>query len=142
MAINYSNAPHYRETAQKAIEEMFRQVGEPVFDDKGLMKKGVIVRHLLLPLGVKNAKDVVKYLYKTYEDKIYISLMNQYTPMENSNTLKKAGEKNPELLRKVTKREYEKLLDYVLSLGIKNAYFQEGDTASDSFIPDFDLTGV
>ena len=142
MAINYSNAPHYRETAQKAIAEMFRQVGEPVFDDKGLMKKGVIVRHLLLPLGVKNAKDVVKYLYETYEDKIYISLMNQYTPMENSNALKKAGEKKPELLRKVTKREYEKLLDYVLSLGIKNAYFQEGDTASDSFIPDFDLTGV
>ena len=142
MAINYSNAPHYRETAKNAIAEMFRQVGEPVFDDKGLMKKGVIVRHLLLPLGVKNAKDVVKYLYETYEDKIYISLMNQYTPMENSNALKKAGEKNPELLRKVTKREYEKLLDYVLSLGIKNAYFQEGDTASDSFIPDFDLTGV
>ncbi|MCR4928817.1 MAG: radical SAM protein [Lachnospiraceae bacterium] len=142
MAINYSNAPHYRETAQKAIAEMFRQVGEPVFDDKGLMKKGVIVRHLLLPLGVKNAKDVVKYLYETYENKIYISLMNQYTPIENSNALKKAGEKNPELLRKVTKREYEKLLDYVLSLGIKNAYFQEGDTASDSFIPDFDLTGV
>ena len=68
--------------------------------------------------------------------------MNQYTPMENSNALKKAGEKNPELLRKVTKREYERLLDYVLSLGIKNAYFQEGDTASDSFIPDFDYTGV
>ena len=142
MAIKYSNAPHYRETAKNAISEMFRQVGEPVFDAKGLMKKGVIVRHLLLPLGVKNAKDVVKYLYETYEDKIYISLMNQYTPMENSNALKKAGEKNPELLRKVTKREYEKLLDYVLSLGIKNAYFQEGDTASDSFIPDFDLTGV
>ena len=141
-AVKYSNAPSYPGIAKKAIAEMFRQVGEPVFGDNGLMKKGVIVRHLLLPLGVKNAKDVVNCLYETYSDKIYISLMNQYTPMTDSATLKKAGEKYPELLRKVTKREYERLLDYVLSLGIKNAYFQEGDTASDSFIPDFDYTGV
>ena len=141
-AIKYSNAPSYPDIAKKAIAEMFNQVGEPVFGEDNLMKKGVIVRHLLMPLGVKNAKDVVNYLFETYSDKIYISLMNQYTPMTDSASLKKAGEKYPELLRKVTKREYERLLDYVLSLGIKNAYFQEGDTASDSFIPDFDYTGV
>lgn len=141
LAIKYSNAPSYFEIAIKAIDEMFRQAGECVFDEKGLIKKGVIVRHLLLPLGVNNAKGVVSYLNEKYGDKIYISLMNQYTPID-SPYLKKAGEKYPELLRKVTKREYERLIDFVLSLNIKNAYIQEGDTASESFIPDFDYTGV
>ena len=141
LAVNYSNAPGYPEIAKKAIEEMVRQVGAPVFDERGMMKKGVIVRHLLLPAGVKNAKSIVSYLNETYHDSIYISLMNQYTPMDTP-SLKKAGEKYPDLLRKVTKREYERLLDFVLSLNIENAYFQEGDTASESFIPDFDYTGL
>ena len=141
LAVKYSGAPDYSGIAKDAIAEMYRQVGANEFDENGLMKKGVIVRHLLLPLGVNNAKEVVSYLYETYGDSIYISLMNQYTPME-SETLKKAGEKYPELLRKVTKREYERLLDFVLSLNIKNAYFQEGETASESFIPDFDYTGI
>lgn len=141
LAVKYSNAPGYSDIAKAAIKEMFRQVGENRFDENGLMKRGVIVRHLLLPLGVNNAKQVVSYLHETYGDSIYISLMNQYTPMDTP-ALKKAGEKYPELLRKVTKREYERLLDYVLSLDIKNAYFQEGDTASESFIPEFDYTGI
>ena len=141
LAVKYSNAPGYPEIAKKAIEEMVRQVGAPIFDERGMMKKGVIVRHLLLPAGVKNAKSVVSYLNETYHDSIYISLMNQYTPMDMP-SLKKAGEKYPDLLRKVTKREYERLLDFVLSLNIENAYFQEGDTASESFIPDFDYTGL
>ncbi len=141
LAVKYSNAPGYPEIAKKAIEEMVRQVGAPIFDERGMMKKGVIVRHLLLPAGVKNAKSVVSYLNETYHDSIYISLMNQYTPMDTP-SLKKAGEKYPDLLRKVTKREYERLLDFVLSLNIENAYFQEGDTASESFIPDFDYTGL
>ena len=142
MAVKYSDAPGYSDHAKKAIAEMFRQTGPNRFDENGMMTKGVIVRHLLMPLGVNNAKAAVSYLYETYGDDIYISLMNQYTPMEDSEILKTAGEKYPELMRKVTKREYERLLDYVLSLGIKNAYFQEGKTASESFIPDFDLTGV
>ena len=141
LAVKYSNAPGYSDIAKAAIKEMFRQVGENRFDENGLMKRGVIVRHLLLPLGVNNAKQVVSYLHETYGDSIYISLMNQYTPMDTP-ALKKAGEKYPELLRKVTKREYERLLDHVLSLDIKNAYFQEGDTASESFIPEFDYTGI
>ncbi|MBO4346946.1 MAG: radical SAM protein [Lachnospiraceae bacterium] len=141
LAVRYSGAPDYSGIAKDAIAEMYRQVGANEFDENGLMKKGVIVRHLLLPLGVNNAKEVVSYLYETYGDSIYISLMNQYTPMENE-TLKKAGEKYPELLRRVTKREYERLLDFVLSLDIKNAYFQEGETALESFIPDFDYTGI
>ena len=141
LALNYSSAPNYPDIAKAAIAEMYSQVGKPVFDERGMMKKGVIVRHLLLPGCVKNAKSVVEYLYNTYGDSIYISLMNQYTPLE-SESLKKAGEKYPALLRKVTNREYDRLLDYVLSLNIKNAYFQEGGTASESFIPEFDFTGV
>ena len=141
LALNYSSAPNYPDIAKAAIAEMYSQVGKPVFDERSMMKKGVIVRHLLLPGCVKNAKSVVEYLYNTYGDSIYISLMNQYTPLE-SESLKKAGEKYPALLRKVTKREYDRLLDYVLSLNIKNAYFQEGGTASESFIPKFDFTGV
>ena len=141
MALNYSKAANYPEVAKAAIAEMYRQVGEPLFDSRKIMKKGVIVRHLLLPGGVKNAKNVVSYLHETFGDSIYISLMNQYTPLDTA-SLKEAGEQYPALLRKVTKREYERLLDYVLSLDIKNAYFQEGDTALESFIPEFDYTGV
>ena len=141
MALNYSKAANYPEVAKAAIAEMYRQVGEPLFDSRKIMKKGVIVRHLLLPGGVKNAKNVVSYLHETFGDSIYISLMNQYTPLDTA-SLKEAGEQYPALLRKVTKREYDRLLDYVLSLDIKNAYFQEGDTASESFIPEFDYTGV
>ena len=141
LAVKYSNAPDYFNIAKNAIDEMYRQVGECEFDENGLIKKGVVVRHLLLPLGVNNAKNVVSYLNEKYGDNVYISLMNQYTPID-SPQLKKAGEKYPELLRKVTKREYERLIDFVLSLNIKNAYIQEGNTASESFIPDFDYTGI
>lgn len=142
LAVKYSSAPGYFDISKNAIAEMYRQVGEPEFDNNGLMKKGVIVRHLLLPLGVKNAEGVVKYLNDTYKDSVYLSLMNQYTPMTDSLSLNKVKESCPELFRKVTKREYERLLDYVLSLNVTNAFFQEGGTASDSFIPDFDYSGV
>lgn len=142
LAKKYSFAPGYFEISQKAVAEMFRQTGEPEFDKNGLMKKGVIVRHLLLPLGVNNAKGVVKYLHDTFGDSVYISLMNQYTPMTESVSMKRVRETYPELFRKVTKREYERLIDYVLSLNITNAFFQEGATASDSFIPAFDYTGI
>lgn len=136
MAKRYSNAEDYPEVASKAIAEMYRQVGEPVFDEaSGLMKKGVIVRHLIMPGAVGNAKAVIDYLYDTYSDSIFISLMNQYTPM-------KEFTEYPELNRKVTKREYEKVIQYALDKGIVNAFIQEGDTAKESFIPAFDYEGV
>lgn len=141
-AIQYSSAPGYFDIAKAAIAEMYRQVGALNFDENGLLKKGVVVRHLLLPLGVKNAKGVVDYLHETYGESVYLSLMNQYTPMIDSLSLLKVKDSCPELFRKVTKREYERLLDYVLSLDIKNVFIQEGGTASDSFIPDFDYSGV
>lgn len=142
LAVKYSKAPNYSKFARETIAEMFRQTGSPSFDDKGLMTKGVIVRHLLLPLAVNNAKNVISYLHDTYEDNIYISIMNQYTPMTDTPSMKSVATLYPELFRKVTKREYNRLLDFVLSLNITNAFFQEGETASDSFIPDFDYTGI
>lgn len=142
LAVKYSKAPNYSNYAKETIAEMVRQTGSPSFDDKDLMTKGVIVRHLLLPLAVNNAKNVISYLHDTYEDNIYISIMNQYTPMTDTPSMKSVATLYPELFRKVTKREYNRLLDFVLSLNITNAFFQEGETASDSFIPDFDYTGI
>ena len=131
----YSHAPDYPEVAKAALQEMVRQIGEPVFDEAGMMKKGVIVRHLLLPNHLKNAKGVVQYVYEAYGDTVYLSLMNQYTPLSGL-------ERWPEINRRVTKREYGRLLDYTLSLGVENAFIQEGETAKESFIPAFDCEGV
>ncbi|MBQ7766643.1 MAG: radical SAM protein [Lachnospiraceae bacterium] len=136
LAKAYSKAEDYPKIAKAAIDEMYRQAGKPVYDEEtGLMRKGVIVRHLVMPGAVGNAKAVIDYLYETYGDAIFISLMNQYTPMREFTEY-------PELNRKVTKREYEKVIQYALDLGIENAFIQEGETAQESFIPAFDLTGV
>lgn len=135
-AEKYSKAPDYPERAKEALAEMVRQTGRVVFDSEGMMKSGVIVRHLLLPGRVKNAKAVVKYVFETYGDQVYLSLMNQYTP------LPQVKKDFPELNRKVTKKEYERLLSYALDLGVENAFIQEGDTAKESFIPMFDYEGL
>lgn len=135
LAGKYSHAKDYPEVAMKALEEMVRQVGTPEFDERGMMKKGVIVRHLLLPGHVRNSKKVLEYLYGIYGDQIYISLMNQYTPMP-------AMKDDPQLSRKVTDREYDRLLDHAISLGVTNCFIQEGETAKESFIPEFNGEGV
>ncbi len=126
----YSKAPDYFEYASKAIKEMVRQVGEPVFE-KGLMKHGVIVRHMVMPGYTKDSKEILKYLYETYGNKIYLSILNQYTPPKDLQEF-------PEIQRRVTKREYKKVVDYAIELGIERAFVQEGKTAQESFIPDFD----
>ena len=136
LADRYSRAPDYPDVAKAALEEMVRQAGSPVFDEQGMLMRGVIVRHLLLPSCVRNGKAVVKYVHETYGDQVLLSLMNQYTPMESGTAI------YPELGRKVTKKEYEKLVDYALNLGVGQGYIQEGDTAKESFIPDFDGTGI
>ncbi|MGN0346596.1 MAG: radical SAM protein [Lachnospiraceae bacterium] len=186
-AKNYSFAPDYPMVAKEAIREMFRQVGKNEFEGD-CMSRGMIIRHMVLPLGVKNAQQVISYLWETYGNDIYLSIMKQYTPpMEISrnqaqpagkqivgnqaqpagkqiagNQAQPAGQQiagnqaqptgkqivgrrilpYPELNRKVTKREYERVVDYALSLGITNAFFQEGDVAKESFIPCFDGEGV
>lgn len=135
-AKRYSQAPDYPERAKEALSEMVRQRADPVFDREGMMKSGVIVRHLLLPGHVKNAKAVVKYVYETFGNQVYLSLMNQYTPLPQ---IKKDF---PELDRKVTKKEYERLVSYALDLGVEKAFIQEGETAKESFIPMFDYAGL
>ena len=135
MAKRYSKAKDYPEIAKNALREMVRQQSQAVFDEEGMMKKGVIVRHLLLPGYLQNGKDVVKYLYENYGDSIYISLMNQYTPLPQV-------EEYPEINRRVTEEEYEELVDYAIELGVENGFIQEGDTAEESFIPEFKGEGV
>lgn len=126
LAGKYSHAKDYPEIAREALAEMVRQAGTPEFDDRGMMKKGVIVRHLLLPGHVRNSRKVLEYLYETYKDQIYISLMNQYTPMP-------AVLEDPQLSRKVTAREYDRLLDHAISLGVTNCFIQEGRDSEGEF---------
>lgn len=157
----YSNAPDYFPVASAAIAEMFRQVGMPVFEpltisvnpnctiatcatnddfsqdisESSLMKKGVIVRHLLLPGCAEDSRYILRYLYETYGNNIYMSIMNQYTPLSQVSSY-------PALNRKITDAEYDDIIDYAISLGIENAFIQEGETASESFIPAFDCEGL
>ena len=131
LAAKYSHAADYPEVAKEAIAEMVRQCGTPVFDEKGFIKSGVIVRQLLLPGHVKDAKAIIKYLYETYSDNIYISMMSQYTPMPQ------IAANYPELNRRVTKREYDSLINYAIDLGVENAFIQDRAVAKESFIPEF-----
>lgn len=135
LARKFSHAPDYVETAKAAIAEMVRQTGPCQFDMDGYIRKGTIVRHLILPGHTKNSMEVLRYLHETYGEDIYISIMNQYTPVRELKEFK-------ELNRKVTKREYEKVLDAAVNMGIQNGFIQEGETASESFIPEFDYEGV
>ena len=135
LSARYSRTKDYPSVAKQALSEMVRQQPDVVIDDAtGLIQKGVIVRQLLLPGHVNDAKAVLKYLYDTYHDHVYISMMSQFTPI--------ALKDYPEINRTVTKREYERLVDYALEIGITNAFIQEGDVAKDSFIPAFDCEGV
>lgn len=135
LSARYSRAKDYPSVAKQALSEMVRQQPDVVIDDAtGLIQKGVIVRQLLLPGHVNDAKAVLKYLYDTYHDHVYISMMSQFTPI--------ALKDYPEINRTVTRREYERLVDYAIKIGITNAFIQEGDVAKDSFIPAFDCEGV
>ena len=134
----YSHAPDYAEVAKAAIAEMVRQTGKAVFvngDEDNLILRGTIVRQLTLPGCMEDSMQILKYLHETYGDTIYISIMNQFTPLSNL-------EKYPELNRKITDEEYEALVDYAIEIGIENGFIQEGDTAEESFIPAFDCEGV
>lgn len=167
LSMRYSKAPDYFEKASVAIEEMIRQVGSPIiereslslFGDKNtstnttvddniitaavdyngdplmLMKRGVIVRHLLLPGETKDSKKILRYLHETYGERIYISIMNQYTPLAQVENI-------PELNRRVTPDEYDRVVNFAIRLGIQNAFIQDGDTATESFIPEFNYEGI
>lgn len=152
LAKKYSHAPDYPIVAKAAIAEMVRQQPKALFcqethifqekkyieeitEEYNIMQKGVIVRQLLLPGMLEDAKQIIKYLYETYGNQIYVSLMSQFTPLVHV-------EKYPELNRKVTTKEYDAYVDYAIALGIENGFIQEDDVAKESFIPEFDGFGV
>lgn len=134
-ASRYSKAADYVQYAKAAVDEMVRQQPECVFDDDGIIRKGVIVRHLVLPGQVQAAKAAVEYLYDRYGDSIFISIMSQYTPCTDLGDY-------PEINRKITQEEYDRVVDFAVEIGVENGFLQEGESASESFIPPFDLEGV
>jgi len=129
IAQKYSNAIDYFKYATDAILEMYSQVDTPIIKN-GIMQQGLIVRHLILPNHIDDSKKIIKYLYDTYKDNIYISIMNQYTPLKYVKNI-------VDLNRKVTEKEYDEVINYAYDLGIRKAFIQEGDTAKESFIPNF-----
>lgn len=129
LAVKYSKCRDYFENATMAIDEMYRQVGEIKINNEGMLEKGVVVRVLILPGHVDDSKKIIEYLYKTYGNDIFISIMNQYTPVWKC--------KYSNLNRKVTEDEYNEVVNYAIDLGVVNAFVQEGEAADDSFIPKF-----
>lgn len=134
-AIKYSGAKDYFLHASKAIAEMFRQVGEPVFDSEVLLQRGLIIRHLMLPGLLFDTKKVLDHIRSTYGDSVYVSIMNQYTPMHRA-------AQYPEINKRLNKRHYESIIQYCLDSGIHNAFIQDTGTATEDYVPDFNLSGV
>lgn len=136
LSVKYAHAVDYFEKAAAAIAEMFRQVGRPQLDpETGLMRRGVIVRHLLLPGQSGDSKRILRYLHDIYKNDIYVSIMNQFTPIETQQL-------PPELNRTISGEEYEKILSFSERIGIEQGFYQEGNTAMESFIPTFDGEGL
>ena len=130
IARKYSSAPDYPEIVMKAIAKMLDFVGESVFDKDGILQKGVVVRHLCLPSHIEESKSIIKYLFDTYGTRIIYSIMRQYTPVREC-------EKYPNLNRKLTEEEYDSIIDFCIEMGLEDAYIQDDECASESFIPEF-----
>ena len=135
LAERYSKARDYPAVASEALREMVSQQGEIVTDEEGMLQRGVIVRHLVLPGCTQDSMDVIDHVYSSCGDSVILSIMSQYTPMETLGDY-------PELKRKITEQEYEAVVDHAVSIGVENAFIQEGEAASESFIPPFDGEGV
>ncbi len=136
LAQKYSAAPGYPETALAALDEMVRQAGGPVFDENGMMQRGVVIRHLCLPGHLEDSKKVIETAFSRYGNGVYYSLMNQYTP-PSDRTLPWGN-----LMGRLPGKEYDELIDFTVDLGLENGFVQEEGTAEESFIPPFDLEGV
>lgn len=134
-SLKYSKIKGYSENVIEVIEEMVRQVGYPKFNKDGIILKGVIVRHLLLPGLLFDSKKIIDVIYKKFGDSVYISLMNQYTPMYKAKMY-------PEINKSINEKTYDSLIDYALSIGVKNGFIQESGTNSEEFVPDFNNEGV
>ena len=134
-SLKYSKIKGYSKNVIEILEEMLRQVGEPKFNKDGIILKGVIVRHLLLPGLLFDSKKIIDTVYRKFGDSIYISLMNQYTPMHNAKMY-------PEINKSINEKTYDSLINYALSIGVKNGFIQESGTNSEEFVPDFNNEGV
>ncbi len=130
-AVKYSKAPDYFKIAAVAVDEMYRQTGKNEFDENGIMTRGVLVRHLMLPGLMLDSKRIMDYLYNTYGNNIYVSLMCQYTPLPHVKAY-------PELDRKLDMRKYNTLVDYCANKGMENVFIQSDESVSESFIPNFE----
>lgn len=133
-AKKYSFAENYPEVAKKAISEMRNQQREDAFDERGIMKKGLIIRHLILPSNTNSSLEIIDYIKENF-DNTYLSLMAQYIPCNNP-------EGFPEINRRITKREYEKVVSYALNQGMDKLFIQELSSADKKFIPAFDFSGI
>jgi len=131
----YSSSPNYFKYATKAILEMYRQVGVPVYNEDGIIQKGLVIRHLLLPGLVEDSKKVLKWIKDNLPLEIPISLMAQYTPVYKANTIES-------LNRKITEKEYNKIIDYFFDIGLENGFVQDHESATSDYTPDFDLQGL
>ena len=131
LAFNMSGINNYFEVACEAIKEMYRQVGAPEFNEDGLIKKGLIIRHLVLPNHILNSKNVLKWISKNIDKNVYISIMGQYFP-----TYKAVD--TDDINRKLTAEEYEKVKGYIEEFDIENGYFQELEENEEKYVPDFD----
>ena len=132
----YSAAEDYPQVAKAAIKEMYRQTGPFVLDDEGMLKSGLLIRHLILPHQELNAMEAIDFVAESFpKDSVLFSLMSQYTPMPGL-------ENFPELQERVDSRTNAKLISYMQKVGIELGYWQDGESATDEMIPDFDLTGV
>ncbi len=138
-AKKYSNAPDYMDFAAEAIDEMVHQTGKPEFDDRGIMQKGVIIRHLVIPGNIKNSKKALDFIHDRWGNDVFVSIMKQYTPMPQVNNL---PDNYRELKRKLTDGEYNTVVSHAVDIGIRNGFTQTGESASESFIPEFDNEGV
>lgn len=134
-AKKYSKVSNYFEFASKAIDEMFKQAPKLIFNKDGILTRGVIIRHLMIPGLLFDSKKLIDYIYNKYGDNIYISIMNQYTPMFNS-------KEYPEINKPLNPKHYDSLINHCIDIGIKNAFIQEDGTVKESFVPHFDLRGV
>ena len=128
LAKKYSKVDNYFEIATKAIQEMYRQVGTPVLDDNGVMKKGLMIRHLILPNEVQNSKKVLKWVKENMDSNVYVSIMAQYFPTYKAKEI-------PEIARKITKEEYKKVENYLYELDLENGYIQELGEHEEEYVP-------
>lgn len=130
IAYKYSNIKYYFENAVNAIKEMYNQVGPPVLDENGMMKKGLMIRHLILPNNLQNSKDVLKWINENIDSKVFVSVMAQYFPTHKAKEF-------PEISRKLTEEEYSEMEEYLYTLNLDNGYIQELGTHEEEYVPNF-----